>query len=241
MIWVYGDFEHLSRAAAGLFVQQARQAVRDHGQFSVALSGGHTPKRTYELLATYPLREQVPWEHVHVFWGDERCVPPDDPRSNERMAREALLDHVPVQSTHVHPIRCAQAPQKTAEQYETFLRDFFAGQPARFDLVLLGLGEDGHTASLFPGTPVLEEQKRWAADVHVAEQDFYRVTLTAPVINQAAMVLFLVAGADKAPAVRGVLEGTSNHRLSAQLIQPQEGQLHWLLDREASSLLKQTT
>jgi 6-phosphogluconolactonase len=242
MIWVYDDFESLSRAAAGLFVQQAQQAVRDRGRFSVALSGGHTPQRMYALLAGPLFQERVPWQQIDIFWGDERCVPPDDPRSNERMAREALLDHVPVRSEHVHPIRCARAPQQTAEQYEAFLRGFFAGRPARLDLVLLGLGENGHTASLFPNMPVLEERERWVADVYVPEQELHRVTLTAPLINQAAVVAFLVAGADKAQVVSDVVQGPSDpRRLPAQLIQPHEGQLHWLLDREASSRLRQIT
>lgn len=240
MIWVYADLESLSRAAAGFFVQQARQAVQAHGRFSVAISGGHTPQHTYELLAQQPFRDRVPWAQAHVFWGDERCVPPDDPRSNERMARRALLDHVPIPPAQIHPIPCTQAPRQAAEEYEALLRDFFAGRPPSFDLALLGLGENGHTASLFPGTPVLEERERWVAEVHVAEQDVYRVTLTAPLINQAAVVAFLVAGAAKAQVLHEVLEGPSDpHRLPAQLIQPTSGELHWLVDQEASSLLSQ--
>jgi 6-phosphogluconolactonase len=239
MIWVYDDFETLSQAAAGLFVQQAQQAVKDRGRFSVALSGGHTPQHMYQLLAGPPFDEGAPWQQIDIFWGDERCVPPYDPRSNERMAREALLDHVPVQPEHVHPIRCARAPEKTAEQYEMLLRDFFAGRPPQFDLVLLGLGENGHTASLFPGTPALDEAVRWVADVYVREPGLHRVTLTAPLINQAAVVAFLVTGEDKAQVVRDVLQGPSDpSRLPAQLIQPQDGQLHWLLDVGASSLLQ---
>jgi 6-phosphogluconolactonase len=238
MIWIYDDLESLSHAAAGLFVQQARQAVQAHGRFSVALSGGHTPRRTYELLAQPPFRDRVAWAQVHVFWGDERCVPPDDPRSNERMVREALLDHVPVPPAQIHPILCVQAPREAAEQYEAVLHDFFAGRAPRFDLIFLGLGENGHTASLFPNTPVLEERQRWAAEVYVAEEDLYRVTLTAPAINQAAVVAFLVAGSAKAGILRAVLEGPSDpHRLPAQLIQPAQGELQWLVDQEASSLV----
>jgi 6-phosphogluconolactonase len=238
MIWIYDDQKALSHAAAGLFVQQARQAVQAQDRFSVVLSGGHTPRRTYELLAQPPFRDQVPWAQVHVFWGDERCVPPDDARSNERMLRKALLDHVPVPPAQIHPIPCVQAPREAAEQYEAVLHDFFAGQPPRFDLIFLGLGENGHTASLFPNTPVLEEQKRWVAEVYVAEQDLYRVTLTAPIINQAAAVAFLVAGTAKARVLRAVLQGPSDpHRLPAQLIQPAQGALQWLVDQEAGSLV----
>jgi 6-phosphogluconolactonase len=238
MIWMYVDLESLSYAAAGIFVQQARQAVQAHGRFSVALSGGHTPQRTYELLAQPPFQDRVAWAQVHVFWGDERCVPPDHPRSNERMVRQALLDRVPVPPAQIHPIRCAQSPREAAEQYEALLQEFFRDQPPSFDLIFLGLGEDGHTASLFPGTPVLREQECWVSDVHVAGQELDRVTLTAPLINQAALVTFLVAGAAKAGSLRAVLEGPLDpHRLPAQLIQPAQGELQWLVDQEASSLM----
>jgi 6-phosphogluconolactonase len=183
----------------------------------------------------------VPWENTHVFWGDERCVPSDDARSNERMAREALLDHVPIPASQIHPIQCVHAPNQVARQYEALLRTFFAEQPPRFDLVLLGLGENGHTASLFPGTPVLDERERWVADVYVAEQNLYRITLTAPLINQAALVVFLVAGNTKARVLSEVLEGLRDiHRLPAQLIQPTKGDLRWLVDRPAADMLKRS-
>jgi len=241
VIQVYPDLESLSRAAAGLFVQQAQQAVQAHDRFSVALSGGHTPRRTYELLAQYPFRARVPWAKVHIFWGDERCVPPDDPRSNARMARRALLDYVPIPQKQIYPIHCAGDSQQAAERYEELLRAFFQGQPPRFDLVFLGLGENGHAASLFPDTPVLDEQERWAAEVYVAEQGLHRVTLTAPLINQAAVVAFLVAGAAKARVLHEVLEGPQNpHRLPAQLIRPLNGELLWFLDGEAATQLKES-
>ncbi len=236
MIQVYPDLESLSRAAAALLVDQANLAVAARGRFSVALSGGATPRRTYELLAAPPLKDQAPWDRVHVFWGDERCVPPDDPRSNARMAKEAWLDRVPIPPGQIHPLNCADDPAAAARQYEAKLREFFAGQPPRLDLVLLGLGPDGHTASLFPGTPVLEEQERWAAAVYVAEGDLYRVTLTAPLINQAARVAFLVAGGAKAEVLREVLHGPRDPaRLPAQLIRPQNGELLWLADRQAAA------
>jgi 6-phosphogluconolactonase len=238
MIWLYDDYAALSDAAAGIFVQQARQAAQIKGWFSVALAGGHTPHRTYQLLAQPRHRDRIPWGQIHIFWGDERCVPPDDPRSNARMARQALLAHVPIPPSQIYPIPCSRSPQVAAEQYEGVLQAFFGDQPPRFDLVFLGLGENGHTASLFPGTPVLEERGHWVASVHVAEQDMDRVTLTAPLINQAAVVVFLVSGANKAAVLREVLEGPSDpNRLPAQLIRPADGELHWLLDREAASLL----
>jgi 6-phosphogluconolactonase len=238
MIMVYDDPESLSYAAAGLFVQQARQATNDHGWFSVVLSGGHTPRRTYELLAQRPFRDRVPWPYLHLFWGDERCVPDDDPRSNARMARLALLNHVPIAESQVHRISCEKTPHEAAVDYERTIREFFGEGSPRFDLVFLGLGENGHTASLFPGTEVLTERERWVAELHVADQNLYRVTLTAPIINRASVVAFLVKGIGKAQILKEVLERPQDPlRWPAQLIQPTDGVLQWLVDRPASSLL----
>lgn len=238
MIWLYEDYEALSGAAAGLIVQQARHATQARGRFSVALAGGHTPERAYELLAQGPFGTRVPWGQVHVFWGDERCVPLDDPRSNARMARQALLGQVSIPPSQIHPIPCAGTPQGAAEQYQAVLQAFFGDQMPCFDLILLGLGENGHTASLFPGTPVLREQERWVAAVHAAATELDRVTLTAPLINQARVVAFLVSGSSKASILREVLEGSPDpERLPAQLIQPAKGELHWLVDQEAAGLL----
>jgi 6-phosphogluconolactonase len=238
MIWLYDDYEALSSAAAGLFVQQARQAIEARGRFSVALAGGHTPRRTYELLAQASFGARVPWNQVHIFWGDERCVPPDDRRSNARMARQALLDQVPIPPSQVHPIPCTSTPQEAADEYEAVLQLFFGGQPPRFDLVLLGLGENGHTASLMPDTPVLEEQERWVAPVYLRAPEPDRVTLTAPLINQAQVVALLVSGPSKASILRQVLEGPPDPEyLPAQLIKPAHGELHWLVDQEAAGLL----
>jgi len=238
MIRVYPDLESLSRAAAALLVAQAHLAVAARGRFSVALSGGHTPRRTYELLAAPPLKDQTPWDQVHVFWGDERCVPLTDPRSNARLAKEAWLDQVPIPLSQIHPMNCAPDPVAAARQYEAELREYFAGRPPRLDLVLLGLGDNGHTASLFPGTAVLEETERWAAAVYVAEIDLWRVTLTAPLLNQARLVAFLVAGQSKAAVLQEVLHGPREpRRLPAQLIQPQPGELLWLTDLDAAAAL----
>jgi len=238
MIEVYPDLESLSRGAAALLVKQANLAVAARGRFSVALAGGATPRRTYELLAAPPWLDQVPWGRVHVFWGDERCVDLNDSRSNARLAKEAWLDCVPIPADQIHPLNCATDPAAAARQYEAQLREFFAGQPPILDLVLLGLGNDGHTASLFPGSAVLEEGERWAAAVYLAESGLYRVTLTAPLINQAAMVAFLVAGGAKAGVLREVLHGPRDPaRLPAQLIQPHHGELLWLADLAAAGAL----
>jgi 6-phosphogluconolactonase len=239
MIRVCADAESLSFSAAELFSAEARKAVQARGRFVVALAGGNTPQRTYELLAQEPFRAQVPWQKTHVFWGDERCVPADDPRNNARMAHQALLDHVPVSSQQVHPMLCNRSPQEAADEYEALLHGFFADGCPRFDLLLLGLGENGHTASLFPGTSVLEEQLRWVAEVTLAEEAMRRLTLTAAAINQAALVIFLVSGYGKAAILRKVLEEAPDPRsIPASLIKPAHGELLWLVDRDAASLLQ---
>lgn len=239
MIRVYDDLGAMSRSAAGRIADLADRAVADHGRFTVVLSGGQTPRLTYELLAQPQFRDRVPWRQIHVFWGDERCVPPNDEQSNERMAREALLAHVPIPPEHVHPIDCSREPAQSAAQYEAFLRKFFEGGSPRFDLVILGLGDNAHTASLFPDTPVLDEEKSWAAAVQPKGVAIERITLTAPVLNQAASIVFLVSGASKAEALRNVLEGKHDpHRLPAQLIKPVDGEVVWLVDRKAAALLK---
>lgn len=231
----------MSLAAAQKFVDLACRAVKAKGRFAVAFSGGDTPRRAYELLARPEFKAHVPWEGVHVFWGDERCVPVDDPRSNERMARKALLDHVPIPPAQIHPIACAESPYKEAERYESLLRDFFTGWPSAFDLVLLGLGEDGHTAALFPRSSGVKEMKRWATEVEDYEAGICRVTLTAPLFNQAAVVAFLVSGRAKARALYEVLEGPLDPtQLPAKLIRPPKGELLWLVDEAAGAELKET-
>ena len=242
MIRVFNDLEALSQAAAEIFTDLAKHAIATRGSYSVALSGGHTPRRLYEILADSPYREQVHWEAVHIFWGDERCVPVDDPRSNFKMAQQALLNHVPVPENNIHPILGDLPAAMAADQYETELRDFFEASPAAFDLILLGLGENAHTASLFPHTPVLDEKERWVDEVYVAEQNMYRVTLTASLINQAREALFLVSGADKASALQGVLEGAYHpHELPAQLIRPNGAHPIWLVDKAAAHKLVEET
>ncbi|MDD2541713.1 MAG: 6-phosphogluconolactonase [Desulfuromonadaceae bacterium] len=240
MIRVCDDLEALSLAAAELFAAEARQAVEARGSFTVALAGGSTPRRTYELLASKSFRELIPWQNTHIFWGDERCVPGDDLRNNAQMARQALLNHVPIPQNQVHPMVCDRSPQEATVEYEALLRSFFAEGRPQFDLVLLGLGENGHTASLFPGTPVLEEQQHWVASVYVAEEKLHRLTLTAAVINQASLVVFLVSGSAKAPILRNVLkEAQDPHNIPARLIKPIDGGLLWLVDRDAARLLRQ--
>ena len=238
MIRVFDDLESLSHVAAGIVADLAKEAVHAHGRFSVALSGGSTPRRLYELLADTPFRDKIQWQSVHVFWGDERCVPADDPRSNFRMARETLLDQVPLPAGNIHAVQGNLPPAQAAADYEAELRKFFGDRKPIFDLILLGLGDNAHTASLFPHTEVLNEKERWVADVYVAELDMYRVTFTAPLINQAGQVVFLVCGADKAPALKNVLEGPYQpHEYPAQLIRPRGVHALWLVDKAAGHKL----
>lgn len=237
---VVDDAAALARAAAEDFLRTLEESIETRGRFTVALSGGSTPRALYRLLASEdePYRRLIPWDAVHFFWGDERHVPPDHPDSNYRMVREALLDLVPVPAVNVHRIR-AEDPDAAmaAAAYEEELRGFFHPGP-RFDLVLLGLGPDAHTASLFPGSPVVHETQRWVAAPWVEAQHTFRITLTPPVLNAAARVVFLVSGAEKAAAVHAVLAGEPDvDRYPAQVVKPVTGTLLWLVDREAAGQL----
>jgi 6-phosphogluconolactonase len=233
----------VQRAAAEIFADAAVEAVRARGRFTVALAGGSTPRGAYELLAREPLRGRIPWSNVHVFWGDERHVPPDHPDSNYRMAREALLAHVPLPEGNVHRIPAENSGASVAAAaYEQTLLGVFAtsaGKAPRFDLILLGMGPDGHTASLFPGGRALKERERLAVAEHVECVGGWRITLTLPVLNAAAQVVFLVTGAEKAAALATVLgpEGARS-RLPAALVRPPEGRLSWLVDGPAARLLE---
>ena len=198
-VQVKADLEQLSRAAASELLRQAQRAVQAKGLFSLALSGGSTPKSLYSLLANdSSFRAEVPWEKTHFFWGDERHVPPEHPESNYRMAQEAMLSKVPIPSENIHRINAGNPnAQRAAEEYEETLRTFFrlrAGEFPRFDLVLLGMGADGHAASLFPGTEALRERKHLVVANWVEKLHAHRITMTLPVFNRAAMVLFLVSG-----------------------------------------------
>ena len=240
MVEVYPDRESLSEAAAALFARLARDAAEARGRFAVALSGGSTPRPVYERLAREPCRDGIDWNRVHVFWGDERCVGVEDPRSNAGMALAALLSAAPIPPAQIHAVRCAESPEIAALAYEKELKSFFGRGPPRFDLVLLGLGEDGHTASLFPGSPALAEPVRWVAAVRRSGENLDRVTLTPPAINGAAEVVFLVSGRSKAAILKEVLEGAGDpERFPAQRIRPSNGTLRWLVDEDAASGLEE--
>ena len=244
MLRIAADSGALARQAAREFDRIVTDAVRAAGVCDVALAGGSTPRSLYALLAdpAEPFYESVPWNRVRFFWGDERQVPPDDPDSNYRMAYETLLSRVPVPRDNVYRVHGENDDAgAAAAQYEARLRKSL-GAPApalpRFDLVLLGLGTDGHTASLFPGTPAVHETTRLVCAVHVEGLRSDRITLTPRLLNNAASVIFLVSGESKAEALRGALEGTDPpERLPARAIRPTRGRLFWLVDREAAHLL----
>jgi 6-phosphogluconolactonase len=236
--------QELSTAAAQEFVRLAKVTVEQKGLFSVALSGGSTPAGLYALFADKKkvFRQQIPWDGVHFFWGDERHVPPEHPESNYRMVNENLLSTgiVPRQNVHRIHAEILDAAQAAAD-YEQTLRDFFGSGPdeiPRLDLVLLGMGADGHTASLFPGTEALDERRRLVVAQWVGKFQAFRITLTPPVLNHAGMVIFLVSGGDKAQALREVLRGAySPRQYPAQLIHLPEGRPLWLVDQAAAALL----
>jgi 6-phosphogluconolactonase len=242
---ISSDHATLIQAAAEKVVRLCAEAIEENGMFTVALSGGSTPRPLYTLLATGKFARSINWSRVHLFWGDERCVPPDDPRSNYRVVRKALLDALPMPPANIHRIRGEDDPDVAAAAYERELRTFFgtngADGPPRigFDLVLLGMGEDGHTASLFPKLPAVTETVRWVMALFVEVASMWRVTLTPVVINAARNVIFIVSGSEKAERLRDVMEGPFQPELlPAQMIKPAHGRLLWLVDNAAAGRLK---
>jgi 6-phosphogluconolactonase len=236
-LFVYETPQQLAEAAARDFAARAEEAANERDRFAVALAGGSTPKTTYEALAR-DYADKLDWGRVHVFFGDERAVPPDHEDSNYRMAYETLLSHVPVGS--VHRMRGELPPAEAAAAYEEELREFFGAseEPPSFDLILLGLGEDGHTASLFPETSALDVTNRWVVANPVLKLETTRLTLTIPVVNAAKAVTFLVAGRGKAEALKKILERDADPReYPAKFIRLEDGDLTWMADRAASSLI----
>jgi 6-phosphogluconolactonase len=240
---ILADPAAVAKCAAVEFVRTAMAAVEQNGSFAVALSGGSTPRALYTLLVNDPaLRAQLPWEKMHLFFGDERNVGPDHPDSNFRMALDAMIAKSPLKPEQVTRIKGEyEDTERAAIEYEQALREHFKladGQFPRFDLVLLGMGSEGHVASLFPGTKALHENKRIVARNWIGKLYTERITLTAPVINRAARVIFMVTGHDKTLALKGVLEGPYEpEQLPAQMIQPDHGHLVWLVDRAAGNML----
>lgn len=243
---VVEDAATLATRAAQHFVELAEEAVAARSRARIAVSGGSTPKATFQLLGdpAQPWRARMPWDRLELFWVDERCVPPDHPDSNYRMTREALLDHAPLKPEKIHRMEGELDPEEGAARYESSLRNAFRLEGAEtpvFDLVQLGMGPDGHTASLFPHTAALHEIGRLSVANHVQNKDAWRITLTWPVINQARSVFFLIGGADKAAILREVFLGPRDvDRLPSQLIRPSSGILTLILDKAAAALFPAT-
>ena len=242
-IQIVADAEAMSKAAAETLVEHIRDTLKTRDAYSIVLSGGSTPRRLYALLANDALiRDQIPWDRVHFFWGDERHVPPDHPDSNYRMANAALLSNAPIPAANIHRIRAEDADaEKAAAAYAHEIRRFFkidTGQMPRFDCVLLGMGTDGHTASLFPGTAALEETRRLVVANWVEKFQSYRITLTVPVFNNATRIIFLISGQQKANMLKSVLaHGQVSDTYPIQRIRPKQGQCIWLIDTSAAGQL----
>ena len=243
-VTVVSSNDALAEEAAQAVAGAAEEAVSRTGRFTLALSGGSTPRRLYARLASPPFRSRIDWARLDVFWGDERCVPPDHPDSSYRLADESLLSRVPIPPEQIHRMRGEDSdPERAALDYSQELVRIFslkAGEHPRFDLILLGLGADGHTASLFPDSPALNENRRLAVATYAEPVKAYRLTLTLPVLNAAARVIFLVSGGEKAEVLRAVLKDGPSPSRPASFVRPERGNL-WLVDRAAAVRLGNTS
>jgi len=250
----YKDGEELSQAVAKWIADHIADTLKRQDRFAIALSGGSTPLRLHKLLAAPPYKERIDWSRLHVFWGDERAVPFEDTRNNAKMAFDSLLNFVPVPPAQIHVMRTDIPPEQSAAEYEKILHQYFVDAPGSggvaavqgaiaaaatsFDLVLLGMGDDGHTLSLFPGTAVIHEEQAWVKAFFLTSQDMYRITLTKTIVNRSARIAFLTTGSAKAHALREVLRGLYNPDLyPSQEIKPENGELHWFVDEAAAQEL----
>ena len=241
MITIKANAALMSEQGVELFCRAAKDSVERRGRFAVALSGGSTPRQMHRTFAKGPCRSQIFWDRTHIFWVDERCVPADDPESNYGAARKDFLDHVPIPAEQVHPMPGHGFPEDGALSYQKELVDFFLlndGEFPIFDLIFLGIGRDGHTASLFPGQKALEERESLVLAVKGGRPDVHRLTMTFPVLNHARQLVFLVSGKEKAGVLKNIIE-EKGARLPAQKVKPLNGNLIWLLDRKAGSLLSE--
>jgi len=237
------NIEELSETVANWIVDHITTVLQNQDRFTICLSGGNTPKKLYQLLASEDFKNKIDWKKIHVFWGDERYTPFTDDRNNAKMAYDVLLNHVPIPSEQIHRIRTDIEPEASAKEYEKILRKYFPltihnVQGTTFDLTFLGLGDNAHVLSLFPGYQLIHEQHSWVRAVYLKEQNIYRITLTAPVVNLSKRIAFLVSGQDKADALVHVLEGHFVPDLyPAQIIKPGNGELFWFVDEAAASRL----
>jgi len=234
---VFEDMNALSLAAADRVIASALESVEARGRFTLALSGGSTPQELFSLFASDPWRTSMPWSKTHLFWVDERCVPPDHLENNYGLASHAFLAGLSLSPTQVHRIRGEDGPDRAAAAYEQELESFFGGALPQFDMVLLGMGKDGHTASLFPGASTLRERKHRVLPVPLEPPRLSRVTLTLPVLCNARHSIFLVSGRSKAAALHEIVEDGNPQGYPAGLVQPENGKLSWMVDRDAASLI----
>ncbi len=235
------DPVELSQALAEWITEYIEVSLRKQQRFTWALTGGSSPKILYDLLSQPPFRERIAWEKLHFFWGDERAVPFDDERNNAKMCFDHLLNRVPVKNDQVHTMRTDMDPMDSAREYEKILRKYFDDNGNSFDLVLNGMGEDGHTLSLFPGTAVIHEEKAWVKSFYLEAQAMFRITLTAPIVNRASRIVFLTFGSAKAHALYQVIRGPHNPELyPSQIINPIQGELHWFVDDAAAEELRRS-
>lgn len=237
----FSDIESLSVKAAELFLDLSEKTISEKKIFIAGVSGGSTPETLYTLLGSTPFRDNVDWSHIHLFWTDERFVPHDHEESNYRLLYDRLLSRISIPPENIHPVRTDSAsPAHAAECYEEEISNFFhlsAGEFPAFDLIMLGMGEDGHTASLFPSSRSLEEKTRLACPVYMKKPNPDRVTLTLPVLNNSKQILFLVAGRSKSKVLKAVLTPEQRHKYPAGMIEPAGGILKWLIDEEAAEEL----
>lgn len=238
-IHIYDSAQDVATAIGAWICDLIEERLKKNPRFSFVLSGGNTPRSLYQLLAIPPYFDKIAWDRLDFFWGDERFVPFEDERNNARMAFDSLLNHVPVSSDQIHPMETSISPADSVKQYNQLLREYFlANQVKGFDLVLLGMGDDGHTLSLFPGTSVVNENEAWVNEFYLASQQMHRITLTKVLVNQSAFIAFMATGTGKAHALREVLEGEYQPNLyPSQVIKPANGELHWFVDKPAASAL----
>jgi 6-phosphogluconolactonase len=236
---IFKNPNELSHAAAKWIAGDIAATLKKQDRYTIALSGGSTPKALHQILAAPPYKEQIDWSKLHIFWGDERAVPFEDDRNNAKMAFDTLLNFVPVPAAQIHVMRTDMGPEQSASEYENILHRYFDKTANSFDLVLLGMGDDGHTLSLFPGTAAVHEEKAWTIAFFLQAQDMYRITLTKTIVNRSAKIAFLTTGTAKAHALKEVQQGAYNPDLyPSQVIKPVSGELHWFVDEAAATGLK---
>jgi 6-phosphogluconolactonase len=237
---VSADTDQMSTRVAGWIIEYISKTLKNQDRFVMVLSGGSTPKKLYQLLSSPSYIDRINWKKLHFFWGDERFVPFTDERNNAKMGFENLLNNVPVVKEQIHIMRTDIEPEASAFEYEKILREYFYRKRHSFDLVLLGMGDNAHTLSLFPGYEIIHEKDKWVRSFYLKEQKMFRISLTAPVVNNAARIAFLVSGGDKAASLNNVLYGEHDPDLyPAQLIQPYSNELYWFMDEAAAADIKQ--